>query len=243
MIQSAENIKKELYGLKDDQRKKILESFFKTGKGQYGEGDIFLGIMVPLQRIIAKKYATIGHADILLLLKSPIHEHRLTALLIMVSQYNKSKTIKNKKQIFDLYLSNTEYINNWDLVDTSARYIVGDYIYNYNSSRKILYKLAYSKNIWQRRIAIVSTHYFISQNNFDDIYHLTVLLIQDTHDLIHKALGWMLREVGKRDEDSLKSFLDIYSQNLPRTTLRYAIEHFSFMDKKKYMNKKMPVSL
>ncbi|MFZ2620978.1 MAG: DNA alkylation repair protein [Minisyncoccia bacterium] len=207
--------------------------FFKTGKGQYGEGDIFIGLTVPEQRIIAKKFSDLPVNEIEKLLKSKIHEHRFTALIILDLLYQKSdKKIRSK--IVDFYLSHTKYINNWDLVDTSASYILGEHLFK--KKREILYKLARSKNLWERRIAIISTGYFISKNDFKDTIEISKLLLSDKQDLIHKAVGWMLREVGKRDEKVLVKFLDNFIKKMSRTTLRYAIERFPKKKRLYYLN-------
>lgn len=208
--------------------------FFKTGKGQYGEGDVFIGLTVPEEKIIAKKFDDLPLVEIKKLLKSKIHEHRYTALLILGQLYQKSND-KNKKKIVDLYLSHTKFVNNWDLVDTSASYILGDYLYS--RKRNILYKLAKSKSLWERRIAIVATHFFIRQNDFKDTLKVAELLLFDKEDLIHKAVGWMIREVGKLDVEVLKKFLNKNIKILPRTTLRYAIERFPEPERKMYLKK------
>lgn len=218
----------ELNSLKDKEQKKILERFFKTGKGEYGQGDVFLGIRVPVQRKIVKKY-DLSFQDIQKLMDSKIHEHRFTGLLLLMKKYN-----KNKKKCFDFYLKNTKNINNWDLVDVSAPNIVGDYLFD--KDRKILYKLAES-GLWERRIAIVSTLYFIRKNDFKDSLQLCEKLVYDEHDLINKAVGWMLREMGKRDEKQLKKFLDKYCKTMPRVTLRYSIERLSENQRKHYLSK------
>jgi 3-methyladenine DNA glycosylase AlkD len=227
---------------------KLLSGFFKTGNGQYGEGDVFLGLTVPQQRILAKKYVNLSFDEIQALLNSKIHEHRLTGLIILTYQYEtaskeKIKDItkmnekeKKKKAIFDFYLKNSKNINNWDLVDVTCPRIVGDYLLD--KDRKILYQLAVSNNLWEKRIAIISTAMFIRNNQFADTLKLSNILIRDKHDLIHKAVGWMLREVGKKNQQVEKEFLNIHAKLMPRTMLRYAIEKFNDKDKKYYMNKK-----
>lgn len=216
--------------------------YFKTGKNDYGEGDIFIGVTVPAARIISKKYLLLPIADVLKLLKSKIHEHRFTALLILGLQY--AKQPERQKEILDVYLSHTRYINNWDLVDTSARDIVGHYVWNYLDSKKrktFLSKLANSELIWERRISIVSTHYGIMKGKTEETLAIAALLIKDTHDLLHKATGWMLREVGKKDINGLRGFLDKYASIMPRTMLRYALEHFAEKERFKYMKMKLGV--
>ncbi len=214
----------------------ILARFFKTGKGQYGEGDIFIGVMVPDIRAVAKKYKDVDFVIIKKLLKSKIHEERLLALLILVEKLNKADEIL-KKKIFDFYLSQTKYVNNWDLVDLSCRFIVGDFLFTKN--RQVLYKLAKSKNLWQRRIAIVSTYAFIRRNDLLDTFKIAKILLSDKEDLIHKAVGWMLREAGKKDENKLLCLLDKEAPNMPRTTLRYSIEKLTPTMRKRYLCVKM----
>jgi 3-methyladenine DNA glycosylase AlkD len=203
-------------------RAKICRRFFKTGKGEYGEGDIFLGLTVPEQRTIAKNYQNLPLADLIKLLHSKIHEERFTALVLMVNLYQKGDSTL-KKQIYDAYLANSKWINNWDLVDTSTPQIVGDYLYNSGDVRA-LNKLAKSNLLWDRRIAILATFTFIRNNNFKPTLKIAKTLLRDNHDLIHKAIGWMLREVGKKDLKVLKDFLDDHAHEMPRTALRYAIE-------------------
>ncbi len=209
--------------------------YFKTKKGQYGYGDIFIGVTVPEQRKIAKQFAGLSLTEVQKLLKSKIHEHRLTALFILVAKFNLGGK-EVCKQIFNLYIKNTKHINNWDLVDSSAPYIVGGYLSD--KPRVILYKLVKSKNLWERRISILATLYFIvKQNDFKDAFKIAEILFSDKHDLIHKAVGWMLREVGKKDEKVLTQFLDKHKKKMPRTTLRYAIERFSENKRQKYLQK------
>jgi len=227
-------IKTELKKLADPKKAKDLSWFFKTGKGEYGEGDIFLGIVMPKLRIVAKKYfREISVKDTLKILKSPHHEERMLALLILMFKYQKGSE-KEKKEIFLSYLANTRYINNWDLVDISCRDIVGAYLFE--KGKNVLYKLAKSKNLWGRRIAIVSTFYFISKNDLADTYKIAKILLRDKHDLIHKAVGWALREAGKKNKEKLVKFLDENCLKMPRTTLRYSIEKFSEKERKYYLS-------
>jgi 3-methyladenine DNA glycosylase AlkD len=230
-----EKIKKDLSQLGNPEKAKKLMGFFKTGKGQYGEGDLFLGISVPQQRKIAKKYNDLSFQEIQELLNSKIHEHRLTALLILISKYEKAPD-SGKEEIFSFYLKNTKKINNWDLVDLSAPKIVGDYLLNRN--RSILYDLAISNNLWERRISILSTFQFIRNNDFDEALNISELLLSDKHDLIHKAVGWMLREIGKRNQEVEENFLKKYCTQMPRTMLRYAIEKFEPKRRKYYLTQK-----
>lgn len=230
---SLVQIKNDLNALRNPKKQKILSSFFKTGKGQYGEGDVFLGIPVPQQRKVARNYYDISLNDLQELLNSRIHEYRLTALVILVAKYNRAN-IEKKLSIFNFYLENTKNIDNWDLVDISAPKIVGEFLSN--KDKKILYKLARSKNLWERRISILSTFTFIKSNFFEDALKISKILLNDSHDLIHKAVGWMLREIGKRDQNVEEQFLKKYCPNMPRTMLRYAIEKFDEKKRKYYLN-------
>jgi 3-methyladenine DNA glycosylase AlkD len=232
-MKMLDQIKNDLLKLSNSKKAKKLSRFFKTEKGQYGEGDIFLGISVPEQRKVAKRYHYIPLNDLQDLLSSKIHEHRLTALLILIIKYGKAD-ISGKEDIFRFYLKNIEYINNWDLVDLSAPKIVGDYLYNKDKS--ILFKLAKSNNLWERRIAILSTYKFIRNSDFKDTVNISKLLLHDKHDLIHKAVGWMLREIGKRDQRIEERFLNKYHTQMPRTMLRYAIEKFDEKKRKFYLS-------
>jgi len=218
-------------GDKEDAR--FLQGFFKTGAGQYGEGDIFLGIRVPAVRKLAQEYKDLPHKEILSLLKSPYHEVRLFALISFVNAFAKGNEIIQKK-IYDLYLANTRHINNWDLVDISAPKIVGAYLFTGN--RKPLYQLVKSKILWERRIAVLSTFYFIKHNEFADALKIAEILLKDKEDLIHKATGWMLREVGKRDTQCTEEFLQKHCRTMPRTMLHYAIERFTPSKRKMFLN-------
>jgi 3-methyladenine DNA glycosylase AlkD len=217
------DVKKDLQKIASKRQAEISQRFFKTGKGQYGEGDVFIGVKVAPQRKIAMKYITLDNSEIVNLLHSEVHEHRLTALLIFIYKYKK-ETATGKKKIYNLYLKNTKYINNWDLVDVTTPNIVGDFLLD--KQRNVLYKLVGSKNLWERRISVLATFAFIKQNDFKDTLKIARLLLGDKHDLIHKAVGWMLREVGKRDIKAEIKFLDKNSHRMARTTLRYAIEKF-----------------
>ena len=225
-------LKKELLKAKDNKKAKFLAGFFKTGKGQYAEGDLFLGLTVPRQREIAKKYPDLSLSQIQQLLNSKYHEFRLCALLILISKYNKSDE-KTKAKIVTFYLKNTKRINNWDLVDLSAEYILGSYLLERDKS--VLYKLAKSQNLWERRIAIIATFFFIRKDQFTDTFKIAQILLGDKHDFIHKAVGWMLREVGKRNEVLLIKFLDKFKGKMPRTALRYAIERFNQQKRLSYL--------
>lgn len=232
-----ESLEKDLQKLQDPKKADILSRFFKTGKGQYGEGDIFLGVTVPKQREVAKKYINLTLEELQKLLLSKIHEHRLTALLILVDKYKKSEQIE-KEKIFDFYLKNTKSINNWDLVDLSAPNIVGDFLLN--NDRAILYKLAKSENLWEKRISILVTYAFIKNNEFKDTLKISEILLKDSHDLMRKAVGWMLREVGKKDQKVEEEFLKKHYKIMPRTMLRYAIERFDENKRRFYLNKNYP---
>lgn len=227
-------IEKELKKIRNKEKAEHLQYFFKTSKGEYGEGDVFLGITVPEQRKIAKRFIDISFNDLQKLLDSKFHECRLTALLILVKKYK-----EDREKVFNFYIKNFRNINNWDLVDLSSPKIVGDYLFDKN--RKLLFNLVKSKNMWERRIAIVSTYYFIKQNDLDDTFKISKLLLKDKEDLIHKAVGWMLREASKRDENRLVAFLEDNYYNIPRTALRYAIERFKEDKRKYYLNKKYEV--
>lgn len=227
-------IKKELEGYIDPVKREYLPKFFKTGKGQYGEGDKFLGVVVPNTRIVAKKHKDVSFEVVAELLQSEWHECRLCALLMMVERFKKSDE-KERENIYRFYLSQTKHINNWDLVDLSAPYIVGDYLKD--KSRDDLYRLAESNLLWEQRIAVVATVTLIRNNDFIDILRLAELLLQHKHDLIQKAVGWMLREMGKKDRDLLLQFLDKYSKVMPRTMLRYSIEKLTEAERKYYMKR------
>ncbi len=254
-------LEKELKKFENKEKAKQLQRFFKTGKGEYGEGDVFLGISVPNQRKIAKRFINIELNQIQKLLKSKIHEKRLITLLILIEQYNKAKKENNEKkqkQIFNFYLDNTKHINNWDLVDLSAHKIVGDYLLDKN--RKILYKLAKSNDLWEKRISIISCFAFIKDNDFADALKISEILLNNEHarinpigisgatkpknnkvslDLIHKAVGWMLREVGKKNQEIEEKFLKKHYKKMPRTMLRYAIEKFDEDLRQKYLKGKV----
>ena len=227
------NIKKDLQKLANPEKARFLSRYFKTGKGEYGHGDAFLGITVPEQRKIAKKFRNTGFDDLEKLLQSNIHEYRFTALEILNFKYEKADNIR-KKEIVDFCLKNIKWINNWDLVDTFAPHVFGDFLKDKN--KRILYRMARSKNLWERRIAIISTFAFIKNNSFEDSLRISEILLKDKHDLIHKAVGWMLREVGKKDRKIEEEFLKKYYKKMPRTMLRYAIEKFDENKKKFYMN-------
>ncbi|MDX8411608.1 MAG: DNA alkylation repair protein [Mariprofundaceae bacterium] len=218
--------------LANPERAGALQRFFKTGPGEYGEGDRFHGIRVPEIRKFARRYQDIAMVDVLQLLHSPMHEERLLALLILVLKFNKGSAA-DRQRIFGLYLANTAHINNWDLVDTTAEHIVGAYLNGKDTAP--LYQLAESDYLWERRIAIMATFHFIKQHQFDETLKISALLLSDRHDLIHKATGWMLREIGKRNCQIEEEFLQLYYKQMPRTMLRYAIERFPKDQRKAYL--------
>ena len=197
------NLKKDLEELSDPERKKNLQRFFKTGKGEYGEGDIFLGVKVPDVRMVGKKYSKLPLSGVTELLESEVHEHRQAALLILVDQYQRGDE-ETRKNIVELYLDNTDRINNWDLVDVSAHKIVGEYYRD--KPKDILFKLSTSDSLWERRISIISTFNYIRDGSYETSLKIAETLLHDPHDLIHKATGWMLREIGKRDQTVLETF-------------------------------------
>ena len=228
----AHKIRTNLEKLSDKQRAKVLQRFFKMGPGEYGEGDMFLGIRVTELRKLAKEYQDITTKEVEQLLKSAIHEERLLALLILVRTYSRGDECA-KKKIYELYLKNTKAVNNWDLVDGSAEHIVGAFLMD--KSKRPLYRLAKSKNLWERRISIMSTFHFIKRDEFSETLKISGMLISDEEDLIHKAVGWMLREVGKRRLQTEERFLRDHYKEMPRTMLRYAIERFPEPKRQRYL--------
>lgn len=232
----AKDLISDLKNLANQEKAQVLQRFFKTGKGQYGEGDIFWGITVPEQRKLAKKYLDLDLTEIKKLITNKVHEQRLTGLLVLTYQYEKA-VLPKKETIFNFYLKNKQYVNNWDLVDVTTPKIVGDYLLNDKNQQSQVWPLIKSENIWDRRIAILSTFPFIKNKQFLPIIDLATKVLEDQHDLIHKASGWMLREMGKIDQQQLISFLDKNSKKMPRTMLRYSIEKLEPTLKKKYMTK------
>lgn len=225
---------RELHALGSAERAVGAARFFKTGKGEYGEGDVFIGVSVPDQRKVARKYAKLlTLREVAEMLDAEIHEIRLTGLLILVSQYEQADTEDVKKEVVETYLDNLHGVNNWDLVDSSAHKILGPWLADKN--RKLLYELAGSGNLWHQRIAVITTFHFINQRQYDDVMKLAVLLMDHPHDLIHKAVGWMLREVGKRDYQAEFDFLKAYYNDMPRTMLRYAIERFDEETRQRFL--------
>ena len=232
-------LEKKLISLGNREQSKILQRFFKTGPGEYGEGDLFIGIKVPVLRKTAVEHKNLPMPLIKSLLSSSYHECRMVALLILTERYKKGDEI-TKKEIFNLYLSSIDYINNWDLIDLTAPHITGHYLSD--KKRDILYKLAKSDSLWKKRIAILSTFYYIRHDDFIDTFRISDILIGDKEDLIHKAVGWMLRETGKRNRVALEHFLASRYQRMPRTMLRYAIERFPERLRQQYLKGKISSS-
>ena len=233
---SLHEIRKAIAKQKNPVQAIILHGFFKTGKGQYGEGDVFYGIKVPEQRTIAKQFKNLALDDLKTLILSKVHEERLIAAFILVDQF-KSGDEKKKKIVFDFYLKNRKGINNWDLVDLSAPKIVGAYLID--KEKKLLYKFANSKDLWEKRISIISTQAFIREHFFEDTLNISKILLHDKQDLIHKAVGWMLREIGNRDFETEEEFLKKHYKTMPRTMLRYAIEKFPEQKRIAYLKGKI----
>lgn len=229
---NLQTIRAGLSSLADPVQAQNLQRFFKTGPGEYGEGDRFLGLRVPQIRSLVKQLGSAPLTTIRSLLKSPIHEERMLALLLMVKRYQNADEA-GRERLYRLYLDSTAYINNWDLVDVTANHIVGAWLYP--RSRRPLHTLAKSDSLWERRIAVIATFYFISQGEFDESLKIAERLLRDPHDLIHKAVGWMLREIGKRDREKEEAFLKQHYRSMPRTMLRYAIERFPERRRQAYL--------
>lgn len=232
MSDSLSQVERAIRKARNPKKAILLQRFFKTAPGEYGAGDVFYGLTVPTSRKIAKTYRTLSLPNIHALLTSQVHEKRLIALLILIDRYQKGDA-QTQKTIFDFYIEHLAFINNWDLVDTSAHKIVGAQLFK--SSSAPLLKFARSQNLWERRIAVIATAYFIGQNIFEPTLAIVEFLLNDKHDLIHKACGWMLREVGKRDKSVALDFISEHKAQMPRTMLRYAIERFSTAEKKRLM--------
>ncbi len=228
----SKRIKKE----SNKQQAESLQWFFKTGAGEYGEGDVFAGIKMPVQRKIAKDFKNLNYDGISELVGSKIHEERMIGLLILQGKYEKGNE-KDKEKVYKFYIRNRKGINNWDLVDISAPKIVGEHLLD--QDKKLLYQFAHSKNLWERRIAILSTFTFIRAVKFEPTFKISDILLNDSHDLIHKAVGWMLREIGKRDLNAEEKFLKPRYKKMPRKMLRYAIEKFPEVKRKKYLSSKI----
>lgn len=225
-------LRRQLKKLENPDQAKVYLSFFKTGKGEYGEGDKFLGIKVPVSRQIAKQFKELALPEIQELLNSEIHEERLIALFVLTEQYRKADEAK-QKLFYNFYLKNAKRVNNWDLVDLSAERIIGAHLFD--KDKKILFKLAKSKSLWERRISMMSTFHFIKNGVYNTAFEIARMLLKDEHDLIHKAVGWMLREIGKRNLEEEEKFLIKHYKNMPRTMLRYAIEKFPEQKRQAYL--------
>jgi len=221
MANKITQIKRELKNYAKPEKVAIASRYFKTGKGEYGEGDKFLGVVMPDQRKVAKKYRDLPFVEVQKLLESVYHEHRMTGFLILTYKFEKADE-KLQREIYDFYFKNRKYSNNWDLVDVIVPKIMGAWLLD--KKRDVLYKLARSKSLWDRRIAMLSTFAFISNSDYEDALKIAEILVHDEHDLIHKAVGWALREIGKKDAEAERKFLRKYHKTMPRVMYRYAIE-------------------
>jgi 3-methyladenine DNA glycosylase AlkD len=226
-------IQKELKTLANPKIAEHSQRFFKTGKGEYGFGDVFIGVRVPELRILAKKYINLGFSDVKKLIKSKIHEERLTGLLILVYKYKSTKEDIEKDKIYEIYIKHFKYINNWDLVDVTCPHIIGPQLME--KDRKSLYVWANSDHLWTKRIAMITNWWFVRNGDLGDVFKISKILLKDEHDLIHKAVGWMLREAGKKDLKALEAFLKKHYETMPRTMLRYAIEKLPESRRQKYL--------
>lgn len=224
----SSELKKELKALVTPGKAELLARFFKTGKGEYGEGDVFIGVMVPEIRKVAKKYKDIELNELQKVISSKIHEERVCAAVICTYR-------KLDRSVVDFYLRNTEFLNNWDIIDLTCHKVLGLWMLDHKDERKILYKFAKSKSLWERRISVISTFAFLRQNDFKDMLAIAEILVNDEHDLIHKAVGWMLREIGKRDLTVEERFLQNFYKKMPRTMLRYSIERFEESKRQAYL--------
>jgi 3-methyladenine DNA glycosylase AlkD len=229
------NLQIELRRLAKPEKIPIYRNYFKTGKGEYGEGDEFIGVTVPDSRKVAKANVDISYEDLVQILKSRIHEDRLCALITLVYKFEEAKTEQEKKRVVDFYINNHLYGNNWDLVDCVSDKILGPWLIKRDKS--LLYEYAHSSNIWERRISIITTFHFIRQREFEDTIKISEILLNDKHDLIHKAVGWMLREMGKREQQELINFLNKHYKTMPRTMLRYSTERLPEQIRKDYLAK------
>ncbi len=230
------DLKKELQEISNIEKGKFLQRFFKTGKGEYGEGDKFIGITVPVLRKLSKKYKELTLPELKKLITSKIHEERLITLFILILQFEKGDN-ELKEKIFNFYLENLKGINNWDLVDLSAPNIIGTFLMN--KDKNLLYEFAKSNDLWEKRISILSTFQFIKNNQFENTLAISDILLHDEHDLIHKGVGWMLREIGKRNLKTEEDFLKPRYKKMPRTMLRYAIEKFPEKKRQEYLKGKI----
>ncbi len=234
-MNTLHQVKEMLQSLSDKERKAFSPKFFKAGKGEYAEGDLFIGVTVPNQRLVVKEFwKVISEQELSELLQSKYHEHRLTALLMLVAKFEKTKKKEEQEHLVDFYLSHKEFINNWDLVDSSCYKILGKYAFE-NNLDTLLIQLSKEDNMWSKRIAIVSTMHYVKKGEYDLLKELVLYNLHHSHDLIHKANGWLLREMGEKDQNELLDFLKKHYQNMPRTTLRYAIEKLEPELRKKYL--------
>lgn len=231
-------IQEELLALKNPERAEHSMRFFKTGAGQYGEGDLFLGLTVPLQRQIAKKHKDLTFEELSKLFESKYHEFRLCGCIILINQFQKSREEQHKNRIYNFLLKHLKALNNWDLIDTTVPPIIGSHILQNPELKPQLYAWAHSKNLWEKRIAMLATFAFIRSGDFSDAIKIAEILLNDTHDLIHKAVGWMMREAGNKNLKVLEDFLEKHHQHMPRTMLRYAIEKLPQNKRAYYMKKK-----
>ena len=232
---TAASVKRELKAVAKPEKAAFYPSFFKAGPGEYGEGDRFLGVVVPDQRKIARKYRELSRPELDKLLSDPFHECRLTGLFILVHQFERTTDSRSQKEVVDYYLSKSSSVNNWDLVDASSHKILGAWLCK-QTNRKILYRLGRSKCLWEQRIAMVATYALIKNGEFDETLVLAEQMLDHPHDLIHKATGWMLREVGKQNPAILDTFLNQHAASMPRTMLRYSIEKLSPSKRKHFMD-------
>ena len=233
MSLTAADARARLHAQASPEHARVLQGYFKTGPGEYGEGDVFAGVRLPALRALAKELRALPLEEVTEILRSPVHEERLLALLLLVLAYPKGDEAK-RQAVYDLYLASTRFINNWDLVDSSAEHVVGAHLWT--RDRGVLDRLARSESVWERRTAILATFHFIRRGHFGDTLRIAGALLDDRHDLIHKAVGWMLREVGKRDADAERAFLRAHARRMPRTMLRYAIERFPEAERRGWLS-------
>ena len=234
-MSTAAKVKSALREKINPEKAAFYPRFFKTGPGEYGEGDKFLGVVVPDQRKIARQFRELPQTQIKKLLDDAFHECRLTGIYILVTQFEKNKNETGRKQIVDFYLANLDRVNNWDIVDASAHKILGAWLFD-KKDRRVLKKLADSTDLWRQRVAMIATYWFIKRDDFDDALSLAEFYLDHEHDLMHKAVGWMLREIGKQKKSVLVAFLDQYAANMPRTMLRYSIEKLPEKTRKAYLS-------
>ena len=237
-MSKLKNLKKDLRKFKRPEKAKVLTRFFKTGKGEYAEGDQFLGLKTDETRSVARKYSDLNYSDLKNLLESKIHEERMVAVMVLINRFKKGN-LDIKKEVYEFFINNLSGINNWDLVDVSVPHIIGGYLYLAKGNRNVLYDFAKSNNLWKKRIGIMSTFYFIRNYEYQDTLRISEILLTYNHDLIHKAVGWMLREIGNRNLQAEEKFLKIYYKKMPRTMLRYAIEKFPERLRIKYLESKI----